>query len=223
MALVVCDSRSPSEGSGERGEQRGLTWEKVVPALCVTTRYLDDRGVGSVLIYDTHGVLQSQWGERELRKGLLGVGDREFPEGKGGSSEGGGTGDAGRDLSTKAAPRCAVKLLCSEDWDRCISGAARSMGEGTSRGSKGVEDLVEGYEVRELSGNGGVGALGKPPQLILCLSQEGGAFSLSGFFPWHAKCAEIYRLPLGPDQRSLTRELDSVLEQYFRTKQRFGT
>ena len=83
---MVCDSRPPSEGSGERGEQRGLTWEKVVPALCVTTRYLDDRGVGSVLIYDTHGVLQSQWGERELRKGLLGVGDREFPEGKGGSS-----------------------------------------------------------------------------------------------------------------------------------------
>ncbi|QDZ21700.1 hypothetical protein HOP50_06g42420 [Chloropicon primus] len=219
VGLVVGSTAPSSRGGAGGTDERGLTWEKAVPAVCRTTRYLNERGVGTVLIYDGQGVLKSQWGERELRKGLFGQGDREAP---------GGEGDAGADAPAGPSLCCTVKLLCEQDWESCVSGAVKSLGtlgNGERAEGRHLESFVESHPVKEVcaSSAASTGALGKPPDLILCFSPRGEAFSLSGFFPWHTRCAEIYKIPLGLEESALVGQLNRVLEKYFDTKQRFGT
>ena len=203
------------------GEGRGETWQRLVPLLCRATRYLDDRGVETVFIYDVRGVLKSQWGVRELRKHLEG--------------EGSGTGTKGkrrRENGVTAAPRlrCAVKLLSRDDWSECISEAARALrpspddGQGSPKASSSqLQSLVEAHAVTGVNLPSASAPLGPPPDLILCFLPQTKAFTLSGFFPWHTKSAEIYKIPLESfEKEPVASRMDRVLRDYFKTKQRFG-
>ena len=223
VALVFGDESSAGGGEGERG----LAWEKVVPALACAARYFEERDASSVLIHDLNGVLKSQWGERELRKGL-------WPRGTASERKGNGAAENGNGSPSEATRGCDFKLLSRDDWDDCVCRVTREWIRGKRKGgslvldSQRLSEWVEAHPVRSLGGHGGSdsseSAIGPPPDLILCFSSQGKAFTLADFFPWHAKSAEIYHVCLdlsaGPD---LVARLDRIAESYFGTKQRFGT
>jgi len=227
LALVVGDldqegGVSASGDFGDRGDGRGQAWEALFPSLAHVVAWFAGRtGVPSVVLYDARGVLKSRWGAKGLRRELLRI-EREEDRSVG----------------------CSIKLLSREDWDECLaefSASSRGVDGARDRSSGGsqamLEKWIEAYRVNELElhgsseGDGGSGgdttrapSLGKPPDLIVVLSET--CFTLSGFFPWHAKSAEIYQvrkqLGRGATAAELDRELEGVLRKYFKTLRRGG-
>ena len=92
------------------------------------------------------------------------------------------------------------------------------------------EAWIQSYHVKELelgshrrsSRSRKPPALGEAPELILVFSDT--SFTLSGFFPWYTKLAEIYRVKSLHSKgfAKLESELKQVTKDFFSTKQRFG-
>ncbi len=212
LALVVGD---PAEegGASASGSAGDRAWEALLPSLAHVVAWFEwQTGVPSIALYDARGVLKSQWGAKGLRRELLRI-----------------EGEQDRSVG------CAIKLLSREDWDECLFefAAQQRAGNGGSGESQArLEEWIESYRVEELELHGGekeegagvpAPSLGKPPDLIVVLSEK--CFTLSGFFPWHAKSAEIYQVRkhgCAGSVAELDRELEGVLQKFFKTLRRGG-